>query len=54
MLEPIPIPFFGWFEELEPMNANQVMNLYKGWSDLIGAGEFAMIVKEIEEYHGIR
>ena len=55
MLEPIPfLGWFNWFEEQKPMEANQIMNLYKGWSDLIGAGEFALIVKEIEEYHGIK
>ena len=55
MLEPIPfLGWFNWFEEQAPMNASQIMTLHKGWSDLIGAGEFALIVKEIEEHHGIK
>lgn len=55
MLE--PIPFFGWFdwvEEQKPMNFEEIMKLHKGWHDLLSAGHFAIIVKEIEEHHGIK
>jgi hypothetical protein len=52
-----PIPFLGWFEwieEAEPLEAKQIMDLHRGWSEVISAEYFAIIVKQIEEYHGIR
>lgn len=55
MLE--PIPFLGWFNcfgDQQPMTTSEIMRLHKGWIDLIGAGEFALIVKEIEDHHGIK
>ena len=55
MLEPIPfLGWFNWFEEQKPMNSAEIIKFHKGWSELIGAGEFALIVKEIEEHHGIK
>lgn len=52
-----PIPFFGWFEwfeEQSPLKQNEIIELYKDWSDKISLEYYSIIVKQIEAYHGIK